>query len=1375
MRTLQLLITIFLALTLATGCTKKRPNQFAQGQGLNLDGVNDFQGKTFWLKTGEALTAANSTEAERLQVQESVRTFNNFPLVRYKTNADLLGEDLPFRGRPNTTYEVRYRLTDNYLKIYKVAKKEDLPFSEWSYAEQLPDGRLAVPLVGYGVMGYYRVENARNGDNEKTHVMIEIPEKNPTQASHFKIDRLNRRIFSAIEKIDVYPADFFNGEWFYSETTIDTKVGQEMEIGGVGGVDTNLSMASRIRILLNSNSYMRGANVNIDSRLNAADDLSYEYVFNIPIAWKEYRASRQGTETSLQEEEVFEQVPTKRPYIKIEFENLITTSNELTSALSIFNKILGVQKVVDIQFSPDYFSFTLLKVATGSRIKYSFLRAKNRTYQAARRHFKDDRKVYGYFTTARNVIIDRDFQRREDFERNVFLNRFDPNKDIVFHFTSNTPQKKWIRDVGRAAVKHWNRAFELAGAKARVKLDETQDVALGDIRYNTLNFLYTITGSNLNGFGPSLADPFTGEIITATTNIHVNSSLDILAAEIRNYMRDKIGIHGFVSRTTGISLDEGTRGDRTSIFMEPHFTWKGDGKTPQPWSIVSWQGPEFERTASVELSQFKPTMQISHLIKAMDKRGEVNSAWDAFNRFRALFQKHPDLETIESLRSLPLRNGTTQSIARRVESSCKSVTDFVAEVRQSQQIDTQKERNIIEDCIQKIAFPYMLGVTLHEMGHNLGLRHNFFASSDLNNFYTPEETQRLFNVTYTPEDIPMSASVMDYPAWGQENRTLPGKYDIAAIRFGYADSVELRNGEIKPIDINKPLTENLGGGLASLKATKFCTDEDASLLIDPMCARWDHGATPEAVVDYTIAAFWSTMVTDNHRYDRVAPNLQGVYVRARALMALKRYYDQWRIHLAEFMGVGREYLDQFEMSREGLANYQRTLQTMAAHPVYGKYYDQYYKVSRKIFNFLLQVSFLPNRYCVAQKADNSLFAIELSRARYLAYRTGVQNVQSCSDPAVKEQLRQQGLNLIGEVGHDLQTVRHSMDVKDMQEPPDVLGTMPDRLNAMRALTGRVINPLNITRKVFPSFLDEPDLQYILVSNVMGRITQGVVLGNELKRIRGLEKIEAKDSMFPAFEAEANVVHGMFQLLKGGMNVPGRRNLTQQNQMAFSYRVTQDRQAAQEAAQQERAQILPVPGAFLIATPDNELMYQLFKEVQQASALEKVPSFDLNAVKIEEIKAQVMQHLPAAADQPLTAEMLDKVLEILKAIDGRQFPMEQGLFAEVLAPHFQIRQAIQKDPALTGPTPHGREVAPGSLADAFKQMGITDVARLDYNMFIKKMSGRPPVTREFVEQFITQRLQSFALLRRVEKSEVAAKKELLMKIIMSGRSDDDDDE
>jgi len=82
----------------------------------------------------------------------------------------------------------------------------------------------------------------------------------------------------------------------------------------------------------------------------------------------------------------------------------------------------------------------------------------------------------------------------------------------------------------------------------------------------------------------------------------------------------------------------------------------------------------------------------------------------------------------------------------------------------------------------------------HEIGHNLGLRHNFMASIDRD---------------HHPEDE-TATSTMDYVV----GMTSPGSYDRDAMAYGYGEGTE-ENGY------------------------RYCTDEDIGG--DPGCAKWDWG------------------------------------------------------------------------------------------------------------------------------------------------------------------------------------------------------------------------------------------------------------------------------------------------------------------------------------------------------------------------------------------------------------------------------------------------------------------------------------------------------------------------------------------------------
>lgn len=91
-------------------------------------------------------------------------------------------------------------------------------------------------------------------------------------------------------------------------------------------------------------------------------------------------------------------------------------------------------------------------------------------------------------------------------------------------------------------------------------------------------------------------------------------------------------------------------------------------------------------------------------------------------------------------------------------------------------------------------FAYLRNTMLHEVGHDLGLRHNFRGSTE------------------------GSSSIMDYNLAEEEfGATSPGTYDIQAIKYLYG------------------LSEDL-------PTAAFCTDQDT--VTDPLCNQFDKGTNP---------------------------------------------------------------------------------------------------------------------------------------------------------------------------------------------------------------------------------------------------------------------------------------------------------------------------------------------------------------------------------------------------------------------------------------------------------------------------------------------------------------------------------------------------
>jgi hypothetical protein len=89
----------------------------------------------------------------------------------------------------------------------------------------------------------------------------------------------------------------------------------------------------------------------------------------------------------------------------------------------------------------------------------------------------------------------------------------------------NKPENRVAKAATIEGVKRINEALAKAGSKNHIVLHEPSDqVAAGDIRHSMIVMVEDPVSSGVIGYGPSVANPLTGEIVSARTVMYLGTS-----------------------------------------------------------------------------------------------------------------------------------------------------------------------------------------------------------------------------------------------------------------------------------------------------------------------------------------------------------------------------------------------------------------------------------------------------------------------------------------------------------------------------------------------------------------------------------------------------------------------------------------------------------------------------------------------------------------------------------------------------------------------------------------------------------------------------------------------------------------------------------
>ncbi len=155
----------------------------------------------------------------------------------------------------------------------------------------------------------------------------------------------------------------------------------------------------------------------------------------------------------------------------------------------------------------------LLADGTSLSVRYSFLRYQRNPNYAQRPYPLEAQVQFGFFRTTTYQL--NAFDQFSESTRQVFMDRWDTTKSIVYYFAPGFPDH--LKPAIREAHAEWARSMKAAvGDSVLEPIRENTGQQLGDLRYNLIAYDDSDhTSHGILGYAPMVTNPRTGEILKA--------------------------------------------------------------------------------------------------------------------------------------------------------------------------------------------------------------------------------------------------------------------------------------------------------------------------------------------------------------------------------------------------------------------------------------------------------------------------------------------------------------------------------------------------------------------------------------------------------------------------------------------------------------------------------------------------------------------------------------------------------------------------------------------------------------------------------------------------------------------------------------------